>query len=260
MSINKNAKDQVAEAINAEVVGSTALSIRSDVSQVSQDVMKDEIHSTHLNTMGMMAIENAIDEDKESYDAQLDEIRAAMDVATKELKQAETQRDKTITAYQKRLVNTELKRKYAAAVKVLSKLADLSSPIDVKTEDDIDTCYIEAEHGVAAHIKWDFGLGQKGSSSYRNTLEFKGTRALSKKCLDTLKAVKTAETGIQELQNINKEVRIQIQNLEKERRTLKRKLRQQIVGGSVVGAEVEKMLKGSRKKIKALPLPAKFRK
>lgn len=262
-------KDKVADAVEAEVVEGTALAIREDVAKVSQDVMKDEIEASHLQNIGMMAIENAIDEDKAEYEAQLEQIRAAVEVAQEDLKKAQQARDKEIKRFQSQLIRTELRKKRSNALKVLAKLTDLSVPFRIPSDEDekgFGVSYHEPDPNAekslerAGFIKWEFQLKQEKLSSYRDGVMFSGTRGLSRKCTEALKAVKAAEDEVKKLSALNRDVRIQIQNLEKERRELQRKLRQQIVSKSVVGNEIERMLKASRKKVKALPLPAKYQK
>lgn len=258
-------KANVQGEVERQVVEATAMQISPKVAEAHQERINDEMQAAHLQNIGMMAIQNAIDGDKTEYENQLDEIRGAMEKAQKELSDAGKRRDKTIEQFKARLVRTELRKKAAASLRTLNKLPHLKAEFQDVSDDDIDATFNapdpdgDSPQDRAGHISWQFSVKQKGDYR-RDGVSFAGTRNLSKKCTDALKKVAEAEADVQQLSDLNREVRLQIQRLERERRDLERKLRKEIVSKSMVGQQVEDMLKNSRKKVKSLPMPAKFRK
>lgn len=263
----------VQEKLNEEVAKVTALAVAPEVAKVSQDVMKEEIGATHLTNMGMMAIDNAIDEDKAEYELQLDEIRAAMDKATVTLTGVTKERERTIDGFKEQLIRTELRKKFAASLRALSTLPGLSGEFESPKDPDkcISVEYNEADSEAKkqlardGYFHWKYDVTQSySSSSYggKSTADvhFAGDRTLSKKCTAAIKTVESAQADVDGLARLNRDVRINIQGLEKEKRKLQRDLRQEVISNSVVGAQFAASLKRGRKKIKMLPLPAKFRK
>lgn len=262
-----NSKAKLADVVESNIVEATAIAIRNDVAGVSQDVMQDEIKASHLQNIGSMAIENAIEEDKAAYELQLDEIQECVDKAKKRLKERQTKFDKAVNRFQTQLVATELRKKRAAVIKTLSSLNDLAKPLNINSEDgddDINTFHsqdsdgdtLEARAGV---VGWNFEIKQ-GTGYSSSGLDFKGERPLSKKLVGLYKDIEDAKEDIDTLMNANKGVRVQIQKLERERRDLQRKLRSQVISKSIVAKEIDQMLKGSRSKVKALALPANLKK
>ena len=99
-------KAAVQEKIESEVVEATAMVVSPEVAKISQTVMQEEIEAGHLKSMGMMAIENAIDEDKSVYETQLDEVRVAVEKKQQALIVANRARDSIIKGFKDQLIRT----------------------------------------------------------------------------------------------------------------------------------------------------------
>ena len=263
----------VHEKVEDEVAKVTALAVAPEVAKVSQDVMKEEIGATHLTNMGMMAIDNAIDEDKADYEEQLDEIRGAMEKATTTLTGVTKDRERVIDNFKEQLIRTELRKKFAASLRALTQLPGLGGEFESPKDPDkcISVEYNEADPEAKkqlakdGYFHWSYDVTQTyKSSSYGGSstaaIQFAGDRTLSKKCTGAIKTVESAQADVDGLARLNRDVRITMQGLEKEKRKLQRDLRQRVISNSAVGAAFAETLKRGRKKIKALPLPAKFRK
>lgn len=260
-------KSAVEEAVQNKLATDTALVLAPGVLKSSQAAMQDDIQASHINNMGMMAIENAIEEDKAQYEQQLDELRKASEATTKRLTAAKAEVEKEVNSFRKHLIHTELRAKYAAAFKLTAKFANLTNKfIDKGLQDatynvegrapskDAD---VECDAQRVPHFKWSFRISDDHN---HNDLHFVGYRKLSSKCLSAKKAVEDVEKDLTELSNANRDIRISIQNLERERRDLQRKLRHEIVSKSSVGAQIEKVIRQGRKPLKQLQLPSRLTK
>lgn len=262
---NNGKNDKIRTQVEADAIEATAIAIRHDVSAVSADVMKDEIEAGHLQSIGMMAIENAIDEDKSQYEDQLDEIQTHVNDAQKRLAAKEQEFNKEVERFKKQLKATELRKKLASAHKTLSGLSDTTYPLrGIKEEDgDIETTLKQDDKseelkGRAGVIQWSFSVtfsveGSRYGSG--ESIEFSGTRDLNEKCVKLYIDIEDIKKEISELMECNKSVRIQIQKLERERRDLQRKLRQEVISRSIVAKDINEMLKNTRKAVKQLQLP-----
>jgi hypothetical protein len=265
-NVAETVKDKVQEAIAEE----TALQVVPTVVEASEVVVREEIQASHMKNMGMMAIENELDSDRAEYDSQLDEIRRLVDKTNTSLKKAEEESEREISRFKECLIRTELRKHAAARIKEANRIKDREYDYSLEIENDKSftvICYEEgSEEAKTAiervpHVTWRYSLcGKNKSGNTGPSIPICGTRKLSKKCLDALKEVSSLQADLVALGKANQEVRISIQKLEQERRTLQRKLRQNILQNSAVGAEISARLKANRKKVKALPVPAKFRK
>ena len=263
-----DSKAAVQENIEKQVVEATAMVVAPRVAEASQLVMREEIEASHLKNMGMMAIENAIDEDKAIYEAQLDEIRLAIDKANGTVNENNKVLDRAVNTFKSQLIRTELRKRQATSLKILNSLAGLDAPFRISTKSDegIGVGYhapnAEADkpEEVKGFFSWQYTVYQGTREYSAPHVCFSGRRNLDKKCVVAISNLDDAKKDVVSLTKLNRDIRMKIQGLERERRELQRKLRHEIVSNSKVGAQFEETLRQSRKKVKALPLPAKFRK
>jgi predicted nucleic acid-binding Zn-ribbon protein len=209
-------KQRIMDTVEGDVVEATALAIRSEVSDLSQDVIQDELRLGHLSNMGMMEIQDAVETKRMEYEKQLDEIQEAVNDATTRKTAAHNAFEKEVERFIKRFTNTELRRKIAQAHRRLAALSDLASDFD-KIEN-------------------------------QGALNVKSTRAYKK--------IEEVQDEIKRLMEINAGVRREVQKLDRERREMEIKLRRDVRGKSVVAQEIHKMLKDTMAPVKKLTLPA----
>lgn len=271
-------KSSVKDAVEAKIVESTALAVAPKLAESSQLVLQKEMEASHLQSMGQMAIENAIDEDRAAYEGQLDEIRKATEANNKRINTAKAKFEAIVDAALEELKRTELRRMYAKAVASLNKIPNLSALFQV--EPDSDDIHVERRLGVkpalagarpkptdaekenmVGYIGWHIDIESVNHKNNYNTpkVRLEGTRSFGKKCEEAFRALKALEKDGVALLEVNREVRLKIQNLERERRELQRKLRQQIVSSSSVAKELDGLLKKNRKAVETLVLPARLK-
>lgn len=257
---------QLKEAVVNNLQQSTALEVSAEVVKLGQDIMQDELQASHLHTIGMMEIDNTIDDDRAVLEERLDELRALNNKHSNKLQELKKALDREIEKAQGRLKRTEVRRNYMAAVKALNRVNHLQEPFEAKDPDQEITIKVslpkaeaEDEAEREGYFAWSFSVTTPDNTSrYASTgskVHFCGTRSLSKKVLSAHAAVCAAEDKLAQLQRVNIETRKVLQDLEVERKTLQRKLRKQIVGKSAVGKEFRKLIQSGRGKRKLLPIP-----
>ena len=266
-NINGAVKDKVSETI----VEATAIQIAPKLVKASETIMAEEIQANHLRQMGILVIDTETDADKDVYSGQLDEVQHAVGIATGLLREAQGKLAATVASFRKKLIHTELRRSAAESLKSANKIKHLSSKYTIDPEDD-NVFTVDFRDGDAdsedtckrvPHMAWSYELkmsARRYSSSYSQTIPCSGVRALNKECKDSLVEVAQCEKEIVNLMALNKSIRDAIQALEIDRRIKRRSLDEAIIKGSVVGSQLQAQFRSKRKRIKALPLPTKYRK
>jgi hypothetical protein len=255
-------KQRIMDTVEGDVVEATALAIRSEVSDLSQDVIQDELRLGHLSNMGMMEIQDAVETKRMEYEKQLDEIQEAVNDATTRKTAAHNAFEKEVERFIKRFTNTELRRKIAQAHRRLAALSDLASDFDKienQGEPNVNRSFdvhAESFEERAGHLEWTFEIEQTGSSYSCGNVKFAGKRALNVKSTRAYKKIEEVQDEIKRLMEINAGVRREVQKLDRERREMEIKLRRDVRGKSVVAQEIHKMLKDTMAPVKKLTLPA----
>lgn len=253
---------ELKNAVTKQILESTALQVSTEVVKAGQDLMQEELQTSHFLTIGMIEVDNVVDDEREALEDRLDELNKLNTKHNKELNDRKAALAKEIKHTTERLKRTEVRRHYRTAFKALERVPYLDQPfiegdpdkeisIDCSLPNPVSEDPTEAE----GYFEWSFNITTEGPSYSRKTLSFAGKRSISKKILKKHEDVRAVEDKLNQLTACNREVRQAMQELERDRERLRRKVRKQAAGKSVVGSEIRKILKAERGNRKLLPIP-----
>lgn len=252
--VNKN---KVVEAVEAKVVESTALTVAPTIQKLSQKVVKEEMELAHNQQFATLAINDAIANDKAAYEKQLDSLSKAFSKERTNLEKAETVVTKATESLERKSLSKTVLPEIKAVHSKVTAIKCLSKKIKMPEKNSISISYCsprsdgKSKLEKEGHIGWSVTLSQV---SRYDGLSLSGMLPLNKECKDALKEVAKVNAKIGKLKAVDKNVRMAIQDLDREKAQLQRKLDREALNKSITGKEMTARVKSMRAtKVKALP-------
>jgi len=256
--VAKNNKNTVLESVVEEAVQSRAMELARN-SVETNNLIKGELQLQHTTQMATIAIDLEVDNDKSTYDAQRRALKAARAKRVSEREDLVAQSNKARDAYVEEL-GKKLQKEYAANAKILKGIKGLvGDECKVPEDASFSLSYETDAHDVIKKVTYVYTIDLRlKDSKYgaSTSVKFEGVApTLPTAVIEIQKAVIKVDDQLKEIDKKGEEIFEAVQELERERASLKLNLNRQTMDRSAYGAEMMETVRSMRTtKIKALPV------
>jgi predicted nucleic acid-binding Zn-ribbon protein len=268
MVTKKNKLDTVAtdvmEAVAEQHTAAIATVLGAGLAKVQSEQLAENMAVSHRREYAALAIDSAVDEDKDALEMQLDTLRKATTTHQKELEKNKAALKEASGLAEEDVVKSVVLPHYAKNAAFVNSIPGVKKVLVLTGDYEGDRKKVECnchlpdpkertEEKKAGGVFWSYTL--RDDTGHRNTIiTVEGSRKLPTEVVKLLKERDAIEKKIAEVESYVGNIRLDLQNLERERASLRRKLDRETLNSSATGAELLKAVKGMRvSSVKALP-------